>query len=219
MNEEVLSLAQIVWDYLAVRDEPAPADVLVALGTNDLRVADFAAGLYLRGYAPLMVCSGGIAHQGDLLETPWDRTEAEMYAEVAQNRGVPAERILLEPNATNTAENLRFTRKLLAERGIAAGSILIVVKPFMGRRVRAALPVEWPGVAARVVSDRISMRDYFTQELPAERVIHIMMGDLQRVWVYARRGWSAPQPLPDRVRGAFERLSALGFTQHLIPET
>jgi hypothetical protein len=219
MNEEVLSLAQIVWDYLAVRDEPVPADVLVALGTNDLRVADFAAGLYLRGYAPLIVCSGGVAHQGDLLETPWDRTEAEMYAEVAQSRGVPRERILLEPNATNTAENLRFTRRLLADRGIAAGSILIAVKPFMGRRVRAALPVEWPGMPARVVSDRISMRDYFTQELPPEKVIHIMMGDLQRVWVYARRGWSAPQPLPDRVRGAFERLSALGFTQHLISET
>ena len=39
-----------------------------------------------------------------------------MYAEVAEQRGVPRGSILIEPRATNTAENIRFSRELLLER-------------------------------------------------------------------------------------------------------
>ncbi len=91
--------------------------MIIALGTNDLRVAGFAAGLWSRGFAPRLVCTGGIAHQGDLLATPWEKTEAEMYADVAAAHGVPRGCILLETRATNTNENFRFTRELLRERG------------------------------------------------------------------------------------------------------
>jgi hypothetical protein len=45
-----------------------------------------------------------------------------------------------------------------------------------------------------------------------------MMGDLQRIWVYARRGYSAPQHIPAEVQQAFHRLVELGFTRHLISE-
>src|SRR4051794_23285788 len=103
VNDEVLHAAKAVWDYLQLRHHPIPADVIIALGTNDLRVAEFAADLYHAGFGKLLVCTGAIAHQGDLLATPWDRTEAEMYADVAVKRGVPHERILVEPRATNTS--------------------------------------------------------------------------------------------------------------------
>jgi len=49
-----------------------------------------------------------MAHQGDLLATNWDKTEAEVYADEAVALGVPRERIVLEPRAMNTAENVRF---------------------------------------------------------------------------------------------------------------
>ena len=50
VNEEVLGLARIIWDYHQLGHQPVPAEFIVALGTNDLRVAEFAADLYLRGY-------------------------------------------------------------------------------------------------------------------------------------------------------------------------
>jgi len=50
MNEEVLRLARVIWDYHWVQQEAVPADVIIALGTNDLRVAEFAADLFMRGY-------------------------------------------------------------------------------------------------------------------------------------------------------------------------
>jgi uncharacterized SAM-binding protein YcdF (DUF218 family) len=113
LTEEALQLARILWNYCLVPQEPAPADVIVALGTNDLRVAEHAADLYRRGYGPLLVCTGGVAHQDDLLATSWAKAEAEMFADVAVRSGVPCDRILLETRATNTAENLVFTPELL----------------------------------------------------------------------------------------------------------
>jgi hypothetical protein len=64
----------------------------------------------------------------------------------------------------------------------------------------------------------MTLDKYFTPELGPEKIINIMMGDLQRLWVYARKGWSAPQPLPAEVREAYLQLAALGFTKHLIAE-
>ena len=62
VDEEILRSARVIWDYHHLRHKPIPADVIVALGTNDLRVADFAADLYLRGFGKLLVCTGAIAH-------------------------------------------------------------------------------------------------------------------------------------------------------------
>ncbi len=218
MDPETLRLARIVWDYLYIGQDPLPADVIVVLGTNDLRVATFAADLYHCGFGRLMVCSGGVAHQGDLLATPWGRSEAEVFADAAVAKGVPRERILLEPRAVNTAENLRFTRALLRDRGILPRSVVLAVKPFMQRRTLATMSVEWPDMPATLASPKMTLDEYFTPDLSADKVIHIMMGDLQRVWVYARRGWSAPQVLPGEVKLAYEGLVARGFTRQLIPE-
>jgi hypothetical protein len=218
MTDETLRLARIILDYHQLHQEPVPADIIIALGTNDLRVAEFAADLYLRGYGSALVCTGGVAHQDDLLATSWEKTEAQMYADVAERRGVPRASILVETQATNTAENIRFVRDLLAGRAIRPRSVVIAVKPFMQRRVWATLAVEWPEVPATLASPNLDLDEYFTGELSPEKIINILMGDLQRLWVYARRGWSAPQQIPNGVKEAYCRLAALGFTRHLIAE-
>ena len=199
MNEETLRLARIIWDYHQLHHEPMPADVIIALGTNDLRVAEFAADLWHAGFGSTLICTGGVAHHGDLLATPWEKTEAEMYADIALRRGVPRERILLETRATNTAENIRFARDLIVERAMQPRNVLFTVKPFMQRRVWATLAVEWPGMPATLASPRMTLDQYFTAELTPEKIVNIMMGDLQRIWVYARRGWSTPQIFPEEV--------------------
>jgi uncharacterized SAM-binding protein YcdF (DUF218 family) len=215
---EALASARVIWNYHQLRHKTIPAGVIVALGTNDLRVAEFASDLYLRGYGKLLVCTGAIAHQGDLLATPWTRTEAEMYAEVAERCGVPRDRILLEPCATNTAENIRFSRRLLEEQDLRPDNIVLAVKPFMQRRTWATMVVEWPEMPATLASPEMTLDEYFTEDLAPEKIIHIMMGDLQRIWIYGKRGWSAPQRIPDNVAAAYSHLKELGFTKHLIPE-
>lgn len=219
MTEEAFRLARIIWDYHQLKHEPIPADVIVALGTNDLRVAEFAAELYHRGFGKMIVCTGGIAHGSDLLATNWPVSEAQMYAEILERRGVPREHVLLETRALNTAENIVFTRELLQQAGIRPRNILIAVKPFMQRRAWATMAVKWPEMPASVASPNLSLDEYFTADLTPEKILNIIVGDLQRIWVYARKGYSAPQRLPDEVRRAYEGLVELGFSKHLIPES
>ena len=218
MTQEALSLARVIWDYHQLRQRPVPGDAIIALGTNDLRVAEFAADLYLGGYGSIVVCTGGVAHHDDLLATGWDKTEAEMYAEVAISRGVPRERIVLENRSTNTSENIRFTRARLSELGIGPRSVVIAVKPFMQRRVWATLAVVWPEMPATLASPQMTLDEYFTPELDPEKIVNIMMGDLQRLWIYGRKGWSSPQVIPETVQTAYRRLTELGFTKHLIAD-
>ncbi len=218
VSEEALRLGRIIYEYHQLNHRPIPADVIVALGTNDLRVAEFSADLFLRGYGSTLLCTGAIAHKGDLLATPWEKTEAEMYAEIAERRGVPRDQILLETHATNTAENIRFARDMLAGRGIYPRNIVLAVKPFMQRRVWATLAVEWPEMPATLASPSLTLDEYFTAELSPEIILNIMMGDLQRIWIYASRGWSAHQRIPDEVRQAYDKLVEMGFTRHLIAD-
>jgi hypothetical protein len=80
------------------------------------------------------------------------------------------------------------------------------------------MPLPSLEMPATLASPQMTLDEYFTNELGPEKIINIMMGDLQRVWVYGRKGWSAPQPLPAEVSEAYLKLSALGFTKHLIAE-
>ncbi len=197
---------------------PMPADVMLVLGTNDLRVADHAAQLYHAGFAPLLVCTGGVAHTGDLLATGWDRPEAEVFSERCQQLGVPESALLIEPEARNTAENFRFSRALLDRSALQPERLLVVVKPFMQRRALAHHAVEWPELPATTASWPGSFAQYCTPDLPPGKIGPILLGDFQRLLVYAERGWSAPQVVPPEVQQAFDRLVALGFTQHLLPK-
>jgi uncharacterized SAM-binding protein YcdF (DUF218 family) len=216
MNDRAIELARVIWDYHQLGQEAERAEWMVVFGTNDTRVAEFAAEMYGQGFAERMAITGGMAHGGDLLATGWTRPEAEVFADVAAARGVPREKMLLEPRALNTAENIRFTRALLEERGERVERVLLVMKPFMQRRVWATMAVEWPGMKATVASQKMTLEEYFTPDLPPERIIPIMMGDLQRIWVYGRRGWSAVQEIPGAVLEAYRELVRLGFTRHLL---
>lgn len=218
MTEEARRHARIIFDFHQLRHQPIPADVMLVLGTNDLRVAHHAAALYHQGLAPRIVFTGGVAHQNDLLATPWSETEASVFARAARELGVPNEVILEEPRATNTSENLRFARALLAEQAIQPRNVLVVVKPFMQRRAMATFAVVWPEMPASVASWPATFDGYCNEELPPEKIANIIMGDLQRIWIYGRKGFSAPQTIPPEVRAAYDALVALGYTQHLIPE-
>jgi hypothetical protein len=207
--------ARIVWDYHHVGHTLEKADVIVALGSHDTRVAERAAEVFLAGWAPLLVCSG---HLGALTRALWTRSEAEVFADVAVARGVPRERILVEARSTNTAENVDFTRQLLAQRGLRPGKAIAVQKPYMERRTLATFQKRWPELEVVVTSPQIDFDAYPTEEIRKDDTIHIMVGDLQRLAVYGRKGWSAPQDVPPAVREAYLGLVAAGYTRRVLKE-
>lgn len=213
MHPNVLKLAQKIWDYHHLHHTPEPCDCIMALGSHDLRVADRAAELYRAGMAPLVIFSGGL---GRLTEGAFPKPEAELFAERAIANGVPPEVILMENKSTNTGENVTFTRSLLAQKNLNPASFLLVQKPYMERRCWATFQKQWPDKKLLVTSPRISMTDYPTPEIPLEKVIHIMVGDLQRIKLYPEKGFQVHQHIPEDVWDAFEQLVALGFNQQLV---
>jgi uncharacterized SAM-binding protein YcdF (DUF218 family) len=208
--------ARTLWDYHHVGHALEKADCIVVLGSHDTRVAERGAEVFLEGWAPLLVCSG---HLGALTRQMWTRPEAEIFADVAVARGVPRDRILIESRSTNTGENVDFSRRLLAERGIVPRRAIAVQKPYMERRTLATFVRRWPELEVRVTSPRLGFDAYPTAEIRRDDVIHIMVGDLQRLIVYGRKGWSAPQEVPRGVIEAYERLVAAGYTRRLLAES
>lgn len=205
--------ARVLWDYHHVHHPLEKADCIVVLGSHDTRVAERGAELFLAGWAPLLVLSGGL---GALTRGLWSRPEAEVFADVAASRGVPRERMLLESRSTNTGENVELSRALFAEKGLRPSRAIAVQKPYMERRTLATFARRWPELEVVVTSPQIEFEDYATDGISRDDIIHVMVGDLQRLIVYGRRGWSAPQDVPDRVMEAYERLVAAGYTRRLL---
>jgi uncharacterized SAM-binding protein YcdF (DUF218 family) len=208
-------LAQTLWDYMLLRHELKVSDVILVLGNNDLRVAEHAADLYLQGYAPRLLFSGNL---GRLTSGHFTKSEAETFAEIAIAKGVPAEAILLEPRSTNTGENIRFSRVVLAEHGLDPQSLMVVQKPYMERRAYATFMKSWPGKDIVMSSPPLSWQAYPTKQLPAEMIIPILVGDLQRIRIYPSRGFQIPMDIPEHVWSAYEELVRRGFVSHLIHE-
>ena len=193
----------------------AKSDVILVLGSHDYRVATRGAALWLEGWAPLLVFSGGL---GNLTQHIWKESEADQFARIAINAGVPEDAILIENRSTNTGENILFTRQLLFEKNIHPSSFIVVQKPYMERRSYATFKKHWPDKNILVTSPQLSFEAYPTDDIPLEKVINIMVGDLQRIKYYPARGFQVEQEIPDEVWAACEQLIAAGYNKHLMPE-
>lgn len=216
--DSVDALAIKLWNYHHVGHKWEKADVIFALGSHDLSVARFATQLLQEGWAPLLAFSGGIAHQGDSLRTGWDKSEAEMFAEIAMTMGVPKEQILIENRATNTGENFAFMEQIFKDQGLNPQKVILVQKPYMERRALATALVHWPQREFVSTSMPILFEEYASGDIPKDRIINIMVGDLQRIKLYGEKGFQVPQEIPEDVWDAYEKLVQLGYTSHLISE-
>lgn len=211
--ETTLALAQQLWDYHHVNQNLQKSDCILVLGSHDLRVAERGAELYLQGWAPLLIMSGGL---GRLTQEMWSEPEADKFAKIALEMGVPEEALLIENKSTNTGENILFTQQLLQKENLAPERFIVVQKPYMERRSFATFKKHWPEKELIVTSPQLSMQAYPTAEITLEEVIHIMVGDLQRIKVYPEKGFQIEQEIPKEVWEAFEKLVLLGFNSHLI---
>jgi len=216
-DQQTLELAQIIWDYHHMHHPLQPADCILVLGSHDTRVAERGAQLLLDGYAPLILFSGGL---GRLTEGLWTEPEADRFAAIARQMGVAEHQILVENRSTNTGENIALAYELLLKNGVKVNQLILVQKPYMERRTYATFMKQWPGdpVGIAVTSPQLSFQEYTRGSIATEEVIHIMIGDLQRIHLYPRKGYQIDQVIPMEVWEAYQTLIRKGYTHHLIPE-
>ena len=215
-NIQALEPLQVIWDYLGLHQKPQKADCIVGLGNFNDNIARRAAELYHAGLAPKVLFTGGLGRNtvGLLQET-----EAERFARVAMECGVPAEAIIKEDRSTNTAENILFTKKLLEALNLPHEHILGVHQPFMERRITAAMGVYWPELRFSVTSPQVTIPQYLEdakkQGITENASISVIVGDFQRMKLYAEKGWQLPQEIPEEAWEAFHELVAMGYDKQL----
>lgn len=136
-----------------------------------------AVDLFKEGAAPYMILSSGYVYSF---------REAESMRDLALAQGIPAERIVLEQQATNTHENVAFVDAILREHQWT--SILLVSSPYHMRRAMLV----WRKVAPVVTvtptpPDQSQFYDH-TRGATLEQVRGILQEYLAIVG-YWRRGW------------------------------
>lgn len=208
-------LAQILWDYNNIQQPLKKVDCILVLGNFDIRTAQYGAKLFLEGYAPLIITTG---NKSDSNRNLWDLPEAQIFANEAMRLGVPKDKILLEQNATNTGENIVFTKKLIEDMGLQINSFIVVQKPYMLRRVYATFMKQWPGKDIIMSAPKLSFEEYSNDVLPKDFIINIMVGDTQRIKLYPEKGFQIPQEMPKSVWKAYEELVKRGYSHHLIKD-
>jgi uncharacterized SAM-binding protein YcdF (DUF218 family) len=214
VTKDAVALAKILWDYHHMHHTLQKSDCILVLGSHDLRVAERAAEIFLKGYAPVLIFSGGFGN----LTHVWKEAEADQMAHIAMQMGVPEHVILIENKSTNTGENIIFTQQLLAKKELDPQSFIVVQKPYMERRSYATFKKHWPDKDLLVTSIQLTLEAYPTSEISLEQVINLMVGDLQRIKIYPEKGFQIYQDIPENVWEAYTKLVALGFTNHLIKE-
>jgi uncharacterized SAM-binding protein YcdF (DUF218 family) len=217
MDDRIKPFVERVWHYHQLHHPLAKADAILVLCSYDTAVAERAAQLFLEGWAPLLIFSGGL---GSITSRLWKEPEADQFAAIAVRMGVPAASILIENQSTNTGENVLFTRRLLAQRGLDLQKLIVVQKPYMERRSYATFKKVWPEKELIVTSPPASLDEYLNRfsntALSTDEVIGIMVGDLQRMKIYPERGFQIAQDIPDDVWDAYEKLVEAGYDTHLI---
>lgn len=207
---------QVIWDYLCLHQPPAKADVIVGFGNFNTDIARRAAELYHAGYAPKILFTGGLGRNTEgLLPEP----EALRFAKVAMDCGVPESDIILEDKSANTKENILFTRQLLERLQLPHSHILGVHQPFMERRIAAAMGVYWPEQSFSVTCPQVTIPEYLRrareQGISENASISVIVGDFQRIELYAELGYQLPQHIPQEAWEAFHTLVALGYDKQL----
>jgi uncharacterized SAM-binding protein YcdF (DUF218 family) len=217
ITDEVHELAKMLWEYQRLGLPIEPADVIIAMGCEDNRVAERAAKLYKDSFAEWIVCTG---HSGErtkaMLQAKGFQTEADYFADIIQKTGVPSDHILKEDKSTNSGENIAHTRALFIQKDIDAQRIIVVTAPYAERRQQAMYAKQWPGRTVTVTSPQLTYETYPTAELPEDYLINSLVGRVQRMKVYGDRGWQEKVVIPEGIWIACQRLIALGYTEQIV---
>lgn len=186
--------------------QPIKSDCIFCMCSNDIRVAEYAAKLYLNGYAPKLVFSGGV---GRFTQGIFDASEAEAFAQVAIDMGVPEQNIILETQSTNSGENVQFTARLFEQLDYKPERFILVQKPFMARRALATFAKQWPHPYQSLVScsSGLSFSNYFNDTLPSDLVLSALLQDFERVRDYPKKGFQIVQEIPFNVTKSHATIS------------
>ncbi len=143
-----------VSDFIFVKDEPAPADVIFIPGNSSPEHALHAAALYHQGYAPYLLPSGryskvvghfaGVAPAWQHVYSGDYETEWAYLRDVLLRAGVPDQAILKEDQATYTWDNAVQSRKVTDRMGLQVQRAILCCRCMHARRALMYYQAAYP---------------------------------------------------------------------------
>ena len=205
--EELRDSIRLVSDFLVesvpVEDLPE-ADAIFVFGNYNPRVAEHAADLWIKERAPSIIVTG----KGGFRLPEQYETEADFFASVMIKRGVPSHAIILEKEATNSLENVRFGMQVARMAGRLPRSVILSAIPPLLRRARATFRKHFPDV--EVFGSAFDLpSDWYT----VRRINRFVLGEIDRLRNYAGQGHIAHVPISEELLVAVERVRSAGLEE------
>ena len=185
MNDKIIA---DITNFIFVEDKPQKVDAIFLPGGSHPEQPEYAAKLYLKGYAKWLVPSGGVSVKRD--KWPGVRSKADIYngdyqsdceffTDVFVKNGVPADVIIGEDKSGHTRDNAFLSRMVVDEKGIEIKTALIVCKAFHARRCLMLYQMAFPDTkfyVCPVVCMGITKDNWHKTEQGIDRVL----GELAR---------------------------------------
>ena len=211
--QDYLLHAKNIWGFLGPDYAVDKSDFLLVMGSSDLRVARYASEFWFKGLAGYVIVSGG---SGKLTKEMWAVSEARNFSRIMIDEGVPKDKIILEEKAANTGDNIVNSQKLITGLGLPANSGILITKPYMKRRAFNTASKQWTEVNWSVSAEEVSFDDYLRKQNDPHHFISIMVGDLQRIKIYADSGFQIRDEVPLHVWDSYEVLVRAGYDKYVV---
>lgn len=175
-------------NFIFISDEPEKVDAIFLPGGSHPELPEYAAELYHRGFAKLLIPSGGVSVKREKWPGPRSKsdiydgdyqTDCEFFTDVLYKNGVPLSDIIGENKSGHTRDNAFLSRKVVDEQGIEIKTALIVCKAFHARRCFMLYQLAFPDVEIKVCPIHcfnITKENWYKSEAGINRVL----GELAR---------------------------------------
>ncbi len=193
--------ATLIAKFLTEHTENLPeVDAIFCFGHSTTNTPVHAAKLYHRGLSPRIIVTGFVGHRN--VELPSGFTnQADLFAHVLIEQGVPDRAILREKESRNTLDNVLLGMEVVREARVKIESLILVALPPHLRRCRVTFDMHYPKVKTFGNSFPISEMDWMN-----DYRIGRLVGEVDRLINYAKKGDIAPSVIPRKVIEACEKI-------------
>lgn len=209
MHNRILNEAGNIWNYLKRFHTEGKSDVIVVCCSYDLRICDYAVSLMDKVGAENILFSG---NTGNWTRALWTEREAHIFTDRAIELGVDLNRIIVEEDATNIGENIKFSNELLLDHQ----KTTYVSKPNTLLRINLTVPMHCNNSDFYTSGPDFSFPNDVSNIVGLDGIINEMVGDINRVMKYPELGFQEKHELPPEILDSYFYLINEGFSDHLI---
>ncbi len=179
MKEDIREIT----DYIFLKSNPQKVDLLIIFGTRHLKIFDKVYRLYKEKLVPKILVTGGT-------NRVTEKNEAKRIKKYLIKLGIKNKDIYLEERATNTLENVLFSKRTIENKiGFEQiKKIMIFVKHYHSRRALMTVKKHFPkSIKTFLVTYKIynfDKNNWFKKELGKEKVL----SEYNKIKKYLKKG-------------------------------